>query len=134
MFYVLEEQQLELFISLFKSDFYYHEPSIREEIQRKGMFNLIDNLSGYTIDFIIRKDEDFRRIEFSRKQRIKVFDFDAWVVSIEDLIISKIIWTQTYLSNRQLDDVKNLLKSPEVDKNYVKHWCEKLRLSTYNLI
>lgn len=42
---------IEKFTEAFKTGFYLHRPSVEEEVKRKGMFNLIDNETGYKIDF-----------------------------------------------------------------------------------
>ena len=54
------------------------------------MFNVIDNSTGLKIDFVLRKPTEYRQIEFDRQIREVVFGFMAWVVTAEDLLISKI--------------------------------------------
>lgn len=129
----LAEQDIDKFIKIFKDHFYIYKPTVEEEVRRKGMFNVIDNRTGYKADFIILKDNEYRQLEFSRRKRTTVLGFEAWVVSIEDLIISKLIWTQQLQSNRQIDDIQNLLENPTIDKEYLLFWCKKLNLNTFNL-
>ena len=51
------------------------------------------------------------------------------VTSPEDLIISKLFWAKDSMSEIQLKDVRNLLKTiPDMDINYIKQWVTKLRL------
>ena len=50
-----------------------------------------------------------------------------WIVSKEDLIISKLYWARDSHSDLQLGDVKNLLKSG-YDNSYLTTWTEKLGL------
>jgi hypothetical protein len=97
------------------------------------MFNVIDNITGYKAGFIMLKDNEYRQLEFGRRKRNAVLGFDAWIVAVEDLIISKLIWTQELQSNRQLEDIKNLLANPSVDKEYLLFWCKKLKLNTFHL-
>jgi hypothetical protein len=104
------------------------------EIRRKGMFNVIDHRSGLKIDFIIRKDTEYRRLEFSRKKRKMFENVPVWLVSAEDLIISKIEWIQQLQSDKQIQDIKYLMASPELDKDYISYWCNKLNLKIFNLI
>ncbi len=122
------------FYSLFKSGYYIDQKTVEDEVIRKGMFNIIDLESGYKIDFIIRKDTDYRKLEFSRRKAIEVKGFKVWVVSPEDLIISKIEWIQQLQSPKQVDDIKNLLRYLNLDIQYVKEWCNKLKLNTFNLL
>jgi len=130
----LQNQDISKFVETFEKDFYCYEPSIREEVKGKGMFNLIDNQTSYKIDFIIRKDSKYRLKEFERKQRTDVLGFGAYIVSLEDLIISKLIWIQELQSDKQKEDISNLLENDTLDKEYLKYWIEKLNLNTFNLL
>jgi hypothetical protein len=89
---------------------------------------------GYKIDFIIRKNSEYRQLEFSRRLRTDAYGFDVWIVSIEGLIISKIAWIQELQSDRQIDDIKNLLQNPIADRDYIRQWCQSLDFNTFNLI
>lgn len=120
-------------VKAFQDNFYCYEPAIIEEVARNGMFNLIDNRSSYKIDFIVRKNDEYRITEFERREKSDVLGVDAYIVSIEDLIISKLIWIQELQSEKQIEDIKNLLENPSVDKAYLHHWISKLKLTTFNL-
>lgn len=37
------------------------------------------------------------------------------------------------MSERQINDVKNLLENPTIDKEYVRHWIAYLGLKTFDL-
>ena len=51
----------------------------------------------------------------------------VWLVSKEDLIISKLYWAKDSHSELQLRDVKNLLNS-SYDADYLESWTRKLEL------
>jgi hypothetical protein len=129
----LSENKMDEFTSLFPNS-YYDENTIKEEIKRKGMFNIIDHSTGFKIDFIIRKETEYHNLAFQRRQRVKEFDTELWVVELNDLIIAKIIWIQQYQSERQMFDIENLLLNPEKDIEYIKKCCDKLKLNTFNLL
>ena len=128
----LHESEVQSFIASFPNH-YYHEPSIISEIKRQGMFNLIDFDSGYKIDFILRKNTDYSHVAFSRRWSSDDFGHPIWVISLEDLILAKLLWIQQLYSDRQATDIKQLLLSADVDKVYLQHWIEKLNLKTYEL-
>ena len=130
----LREENLSLFLSLFDDRYYINHDTVTNEVKRLGMFNIIDHETGYKIDFIVRKDSTYRKHEFERRQKAKVGNFEVWIASPEDLIISKIIWIQQLTSEKQINDIKNLLAIPGIDKEYVVRWCRELKLNTYNLI
>jgi hypothetical protein len=113
--------------ALFRSDYYVSEENIRESLAHESIFNLIHQESVIKVDCIIRKSSDYRRVEFERRKRISILDFTTFIVSKEDLIISKLFWAKNSHSEIQLADVRNLL-STGYDADYLQHWTEELGL------
>ena len=62
-----------------------------------------------------------------RRQEIAVADFRTFIVSKEDLIISKLFWAKDLHSELHLADVRNLLVTG-YDENYLKSWTRELGL------
>lgn len=130
----LKEDNINNFLSIFGENYYVNENVVADEVKRSGMFNVIDHETGFKIDFIIRKNSEYRQHEFQRRQKIRISDFEIWIVTPEDLVVSKIEWIQRLKSDKQISDIENLLAIPDIDKNYIKKWCDKLKLDTYNLL
>jgi len=130
----LQKDSIESFINIFRDNFYIDEQTVKEEVERRGMFNVIDHETGYKIDFVVRKNSEYRRLEFSRRIRAKIGDVYVWGVSPEDLIISKIVWIQQYQSPKQMNDIENLLRIDGIDIDYIKKWCRNLKLNTFDLL
>ncbi len=83
----------------FKEGYYCDEDAVKDAINRKGMFNIIDHVSGYEADFVILKNQPFRQTEFNRRVRADFYGTSIYVVSPEDLLISKLLWIQDIQSN-----------------------------------
>jgi Domain of unknown function (DUF1814). len=113
--------------ALFRPDYYVSEESIRESLAHESSFNLIHQESVIKVDCIIRKSSEYRKTEFERRQRISVRDFTTFIVSKEDLIISKLSWAKDSHSEIQLGDVRNLLGTG-YDAKYVARWTRELEL------
>src|SRR6266566_6823349 len=56
--------------ALFRPDYYVSEENIRESIAHESIFNLIHQESVIKVDCIIRKNSEYRRMEFGRRQKI----------------------------------------------------------------
>ena len=97
----IQKEQVDAFNSAFEKDFFIDDLGIKEEVRRKGMFNLVHKYTGTRLDFIIRKDEAYRKAEFKRREHLDVGGFEAYVTSLEDLILSKLIWIQELQSEKQ---------------------------------
>ena len=118
----------------FKEGYYCDKDSISEAIRNKGLFNIIDHKSNYKADFVILKDEPFRQEEFRRRRLIDFLDMKIYIVSPEDLLLSKIIWVQKLQSSLQAEDIKILSQVNSLDWNYIDHWIGILKLNTFDLI
>jgi len=121
--------QVDKFLHLFRDDFYIDKFAILDAIKRKSMFNIMHNNSVFKVDFIIRKNSTYREAEFLRRRRVELDGSLIWIVSPEDLIISKLFWAKDSFSELQIKDVKNLLKSlRNLDEKYIRKWVQALEL------
>jgi hypothetical protein len=119
-------------IDLFAADCYIDPTSVRRAIAHAGTFNIISNELILKADFIVRKNDEFRLLEFSRRQSVELDDCRIFLVTPEDLILSKLLWGKDSDSELQLRDVRNLLASvPDLDRGYLIEWAGRLGASTY---
>jgi predicted nucleotidyltransferase len=121
----LNSDQTGLLISLFEEEYYLDRLAITKAIAQRSMFNLIHNETIVKFDCIVLKDQPYRQEEFARRQRVTLGDFQTWIVTREDLILSKLYWARDSKSELQLRDVRNLLSS-DCDMPYLFSRAEKL--------
>lgn len=108
---------------LFSEDCYIDRDSVRQAVDAHSMFNIIHNQWVVKADLIIRKDEEYRREEFARRQKIVIEDMTISVVSAEDLILSKLVWGKKSQSELQLLDVRQIISAvSELDWKYMRKW------------
>ena len=111
----------------FIADFYCDAEAIRSAIARRGFFNLIHFDKLIKVDFIVRRESAFRRVEFDRRRRVVVDGASLWMVTAEDLLLSKLAWARDSRSPVQLGDVRNLMQSADtIDWPYVERWAAEL--------
>lgn len=115
--------------TLFSEKYYLSRPAVSNAISRESMFNLIHFEYSIKVDFVVLKSSEFRQVEFARKQHVKINGFMVWIVSKEDLILSKLLWAKDSHSEMQLKDVKNLLATG-YDKAYIMQWAQALNLNS----
>jgi hypothetical protein len=127
----LLERNTSGFISLFESDYYLEPETVKEAVRNKGMFNVIHDEYILKIDFVVRKDTPYRRREFSRRKKVVVDDQDLYVVSPEDLILSKLEWAKDSRSEVQISDARNLLRDVKgLNRRYLSRWAKKLGIES----
>lgn len=122
-------EDVDKIISAFESDYYVDRTAVSRAISHERSFNMIHNEAFIKIDCIIRKASEYRQLEFSRRQQVEIQGVQVWLVSKEDLIISKLFWARDSHSELQLRDVKNLLASG-YDVEYLDRWTQKLELKS----
>jgi hypothetical protein len=91
------------------------------------MFNVIHKEWMAKADFIVRKNQEYRIVEFARRRKVSVEQVDVSIVSIEDLILSKLVWRRQSQSELQLTDVRQLIATNrELDWDYLRKWAKEL--------
>lgn len=114
-------------IRLFTPDYYVARDAVSSSIAGGSLFNLIHQESIIKVDCIVRKNSPYRLAEFDRRQRVAIKEFFTWIVSKEDLIVSKLSWAKDSHSEVQLRDVKNLVRTG-CDLDYIRRWSQELDL------
>ena len=118
---------VERLVALFQEDFSIDEQEIREALARQSLFNLIHYDTVVKVDCIVRKKTAYRQEEFKRRRTIEVQGQRIWLVSPEDLVLSKLYWARDSLSEMQLGDVGNIIDAlPALDWTYMAHWARDL--------
>jgi hypothetical protein len=115
-------------VHLFAPDYYLSAEAVESAIAHGSIFNLIHLESVIKVDCIVRKNTRFRLAEFDSRHRVRVADFQIWIVTKEDLIVSKLLWAQDSRSEVQLRDVRNLAATG-FDADYIAFWTTELGLT-----
>ena len=91
------------------------------------MFNVIHQETAFKIDCVLRKSTPFQITAFERRQVVDFHGKKVAVITLEDLIISKLVWAADSKSDKQLTDIKNLMRN-QFDRNYIESWTSKLEV------
>lgn len=118
----------------FKDGYYCDEDSMTKAIHNKGMFNIIDHRSNYKADFIILQDDEFEQVKFENRQLARFLDFNVFIISPENLLISKLRWIQELQSPQQSTDIIQLSRLEYLNWSYIWGWVKKLKLNTFDLL
>jgi len=126
-----DQQKLTKFLDSIGNEYYFSKAAARDAIKNRSMFNIIDTQSGWKIDLIIKKTHPFANFEFQRRRDAQVLGTGAFLVSPEDSIISKLVWSKDTQSQTQGRDVLGILANQyeQLDFTYLQKWAEQLELS-----
>ncbi len=101
----------------------------KKAILDKSMFNIILNKTCFKIDLIPLKEDSYEIKKFNNRVKINFQGKEIYVISPEDLIISKLLWSKSAGgSERQIKDCESIyrLNSENLDLDYLKRWVEML--------
>lgn len=126
-----DEQGLERIVrDLLGRDWYVDAEAAHEARRARGQFNAIEPAQGWKVDFIVRKDRAYSRVEFQRRQRASLLEVQVSIASLEDVLIAKLEWSRLGDSALQRRDVVQLLERTwdRLDRPYVEKWVRELDL------
>ena len=109
-------------------DYHADASAIATAMRSARPWNIIHLPSLVKIDLIPRKDSVYRRAEFERRHKVELAGVPLWIVSAEDLILSKLEWSRESRSEQQRRDIRSLLGAP-LDRAYLDLWAARLGLT-----
>jgi len=124
------EKQLLEFVDSLGEDYYVSLEAVRDAFANKSMFNIVDSLSGWKADFILRKARAFSLQEFERRGIAEIGGLDVWVTSPEDIILCKLEWSKDSQSEQQFGDALGVavIQWDRLDVNYLRKWAKELQV------
>lgn len=126
-----DRDDLKAFIQALQQDNYYADlDAALAALSHESLFNLIDNVTGWKIDLIFLKSSDFHQEEFRRRQVAEILGISLFVASAEDVVLSKLDWSRTAESHRQIEDAARVLRAQwdALDRSYLRKWVVNQRL------
>lgn len=121
------EESSELADSDFKKKFIIDELTIKPAIQNKSIFQALHEETMIKIDFHVGEAIEG---ELDRSKTVEILpSLSIPLVTVEDAILSKLIWIQKG-SHKSRQDLEMMLKNiNKLDQNYIKTNAEKLGIS-----
>lgn len=92
-------------------DYYVSEEGIRDSLQRRYPFNVIQPTTGAKVDLVPLPRDVFTRLAFRRRQRLEYDEFgrSATFITPEDIILAKLIAFRKTGSDKHLRDARGVL-------------------------
>lgn len=126
-------QQLQTFIEILGDDYYVCPETAMSALRNRTMFNVIDNITGWKADLIIKKNRPFSIEEFNRRIEADIIGVRANATTAEDTIIIKLEWARNAKSERQFNDALGVAVTrwESLDIEYMKKWSQKLNIGKW---
>jgi len=119
-------------VASLKDEAHIDEEDVREAVSGKRMFNAIFHATSFKVDFAVLDTGDpYEREKFSRRRKLELAGGQVWVITPEDLVLSKLRWMKSAGgSERQLRDCRGImaLNGANLDMAYMRKWAVLLDL------
>lgn len=124
-------QQLEQLLQQFPdADFATDREDAFDALARKSLFNIVDYVSLWKVDFIIKQLTPFDASRFARRSVVEIAGVHLYTASPEDILLTKLWWAKLGESERQLNDAAGIIQvqTENLDLEYVERWVAALDL------
>jgi hypothetical protein len=124
-------EQLRHLVHVLQEQDYYADPDASSQaFHELSMFNVLDNKTGWKIDFIFRKSRPFSLEEFRRRRATNFEGVSLFVATAEDVVLAKLEWAKMGESHRQLEDAAMVIKKQRstLDFEYLSRWAIDLQI------
>jgi len=81
--------------------------------------------SPFIIGLFGTSDDAHDQARMARRQRVRLLDQHTWVLTAEDVVVTKLRWGQHANRSKDLDDARNVLavREGDLDMEYIRRWC-----------
>ena len=88
---------------------------------------LREKATGFQIEVFFLSDDDHDRERFARRRQVIVFDRLAYLLTLEDVLITKLRWLHLAGRRKDEEDIRGVLQlqHQRVDWPYVESWCDR---------
>ena len=79
--------------------------------------------SRFKIELFLLSSDEHDQERFRRRVEVDLFDWKIWLLSPEDVVVSKLRWAR----NKDVDDVRNVMsvQRDKLDWPYIEFWCRR---------
>ncbi|MDP2939309.1 MAG: hypothetical protein Q8O13_04410 [Candidatus Omnitrophota bacterium] len=130
----IQPKQILSFLKSIEDEAYVDIEEAKRAIFNKEMFNVIMHKTSFKVDIIPLDEKNAYAVEeFKNRVKIRFQDKEIFVISPEDLVISKLIWSKSAGgSERQLKDCESIyaLNREKINLDYILKWVKSLELDS----
>ncbi len=83
--------------------------------------------TGFIIEIFRLSNDPHDQTRFARRRKMEVFGRPTWILSAEDVLVTKLNWLHRVNRTKDLLDVRNVIavQGNAIDWPYVEGWCDQ---------
>jgi hypothetical protein len=117
----------------FAKGYIIDEAMIENAVQYCTHFTIIHDKSDLKIDFWVLKETISEKKKFTRRKEVSLFGAPTFIISAEDMVLTKLEWFKRSKNTKHLDDVVGIIRvrAGKLNKAYIMGALEKLGIKKY---
>jgi hypothetical protein len=82
---------------------------------------------GFEVELFALSDDEHDQLRFTRRVQVETLDRAVWIASLDDMIVTKLRWSQHAGREKDIVDARNLIavQREHIDWPYVESWCDR---------
>jgi hypothetical protein len=114
-------------ISRWRADFQFDPQLTFESVTATTKVVLRTTGHAFEVELFQLSNDEHDQARFSRRIQVRTMDRKVWIASLEDMIITKLRWSQHAGREKDISDARNLIgvQGDFVDWTYVEQWCDR---------
>ncbi len=82
---------------------------------------------SFRVEFFVLSDDPHDQQRFERRRRIQTLGREVFILTVEDVIITKLRWSRASQRGKDVDDVRNVIavQRDRIQWDYVTAWCDR---------
>jgi hypothetical protein len=82
---------------------------------------------NFEVELFQLSEDEHDQMRFSRRVKVNTMGRDVWIASLEDMIVTKLCWSQGAGREKDISDSRNLIgvQHEFIDWPYVESWCDR---------
>lgn len=117
----------------FKKNYIVDKGMIENAAQHGTHFSMIHSSGNLKFDLWVLKRKVSERERFNRRKKISLFEETTYIISAEDLILTKLEWFRRSKNTKHMDDAAGIIKvqAGNLDRRYLLSAVEKSGIRKY---
>lgn len=103
---------------------------VKESINKRRQFEIYHAESSIKVDFWPMKKSEFNNERIKRARQEEIFGKKIWLISPEDLILTKLIFCKEIMNDKHIRDCIGIvqIQGNNLDRSYLSLWARKLKV------
>lgn len=117
----------------FSNEYIMDKNMVENAIQYQTHFSIIHTNDDLKIDFWVLKNKIGEQGRFGRRKKISLFGESTYIISAEDMVLTKLEWFKRSKNTKHMDDVIGIIKvqAGRLDKRYIMSKLEYFGIKKY---